>query len=160
MEHHELLKNLGKGQLTENTLKDCELFICKMYNVQNVTTADQARSSLFIRSRAPEMLPPTSDALHLHIKRSHYQASLWMQAHCKYPSLPSPETMGWKNDDGTLMPQLMLLDPVPKSCVEMISCACTTACKSLCCKCRRSELPCTAICRCRDVEDRCLNNFT
>ncbi len=94
--HHQLLENLGKGELTEETLKNAELFVCKLYNLKQVSTTDEARAVLFNKSRSPESLPPTSDALHFHIRRAHYQTVVWRQAHLSHPNLPNPEGLGWR----------------------------------------------------------------
>ena len=49
---------------------------------------------MFGKSKSPESLPPTSEALKLHIERAHVQASVWKQANGVKPVLPSPVTMG------------------------------------------------------------------
>ena len=51
-----------------------------MQTLQSVT--DEARDLMFGKSKSPESLPPTSDALKLHIERAHFQASVWKQANC------------------------------------------------------------------------------
>ena len=66
-QHHELLKDPRKGNLAKETSAETEKFVCRLYNTQDVTTVNKARSLLFMRSRAPEFLPPTSDALSFHI---------------------------------------------------------------------------------------------
>jgi hypothetical protein len=77
------------------------------------------------KSKSPESLPPTSDALKLHIERAHFQASVWKQANVVKPVLPSPITMGGSLDGDCLKPLLMTLDPIPQACLEMISCQCS-----------------------------------
>jgi hypothetical protein len=57
-----------------------------------------ARDLMFGKSKSPESLPPTSDALKLHIERAHFQASVWKQANVVKPVLPFPITMGWSLD--------------------------------------------------------------
>ena len=156
--HSELLRNLGEGELSEPTVRDAERFFCRLYNLQNVDTVDKARPLLFVRSYTPEKLPPTRDALYCHIKRSHYQAAVWRQAHVKIPELPAPESMGWAVQDGGLVPVLMTLPAVPKSCIELVSCGCATRCRTMRCKCRKLKLPCTAQCKCKDDEEGCLND--
>jgi hypothetical protein len=155
--HHKLLQNLGKGELVQETAQDAESFVCKMYKISHVATADEARAILFVKSRAPESLPPTSDSLSFHIKRAHYQTSVWRQAHLQYPRLAPPDSLGWKYEEGHLVPQLMSLTPVPESCLELVSCDCTVWCQCLRCKCKKSQLPCTAMCMCKDIYDMCHN---
>ena len=72
-------------------------------SIPNADTADKAWSLMFVKSCAPEALPPTSDALLFHIKRAHYQAAVWKQAH-KHMDLPLPEEMGWKKENNSLLP--------------------------------------------------------
>ncbi len=158
--HHQLLENLGKGELTEETLKNAELFVCKLYNLKQVSTTDEARAVLFNKSRSPESLPPTSDALHFHIRRAHYQTVVWRQAHLSHPNLPNPEGLGWRVEETTVKPELMSLTPVPDSCHEIITCNCKTGCKRLHCNCKKLNLHCTRGCTCKDSEQLCQNEFS
>lgn len=95
LQHHNDLFGIGKGNLSDNTIKSAEKFICKLYGVPEVQSCDQARVKLFCLARPQESLPPTSDAALSHIKRSHYQASIWNQAHLPNPNLPDITEMGW-----------------------------------------------------------------
>jgi hypothetical protein len=156
-QHHGLLKHLGEGNLDEDSITNAELFICKVYNIPHVDKVDKARSIMFTKAQATEKLPPTTDALSFHIKRTHYQALVWRQAHIQYPKLPPPETMGWKLEEASLVPILMSLPPIPESCMELITCNCTTRCMSALCKCKKSHLPCTRACKCRTTNDTCSN---
>lgn len=94
--HHTLLSSLGEGELTEKKMKEVEEFVCKMYQLDSVKSVDEARAILFSKKGKPEALPPTSDALSLHVKRVHYQSIVWKEAHCSEPHLPYPERLGWK----------------------------------------------------------------
>ena len=38
---------------------------------------DNVRFHLFCKNKIPEALPPTCDALYLHIKRPYYQSLIW-----------------------------------------------------------------------------------
>jgi isocitrate/isopropylmalate dehydrogenase len=89
------------GELTEDTQKNAEQFICKLYD-QTVDTVDKARTVLFGKLKGPEHMPPTSDALVFHIRRAHYQAMVWMQAHKPIPDFPTPLSMGWTLVDDQL----------------------------------------------------------
>jgi len=105
-------------------------------------------------------LSPTSDAVHFHLMRVHYQTiMICRNAHCATPELPSPAQMGWsKNDDSGLQPILMSLSPIPESCLEMISCAC----RKRRCNCRKSRLRSTSMCTCQqqsDEQKRCMNTM-
>lgn len=156
-EHYELLIDLGNGDLNDDKIKSAEKFVCQIYGSAGEEDIDKVRVKLFIGSRSMQTLPPTSDALRFHIQRVHYQASVWRQAHCTHPNLPEPTTHGWKLMDGQLVPILMSLPAVPESCLEVVSCSCTTGCQNLRCKCRKSKLMCTGACKCAQTPDSCMN---
>ena len=123
--HHTDLIGLGKDSLTENIAISTEKFICKIYGVPEVDTCNKARVKLYCIGRTQETLPTTSDAAKFHIMRSHYQASVWNQAHSPYADLPPVTEMGWMHLDGRLVPRLLSLPPIPKACREITSCGCT-----------------------------------
>ena len=75
-------------------MTSAEKFICRVYNVADAESCNEARTTLFPRCRSPEALPPTSDAARLHIRRAHFQAMVWKLANLTNPTLPLPETMG------------------------------------------------------------------
>ena len=155
-----LLGGFGEGNLTEQKIVDCEKFVCKLYNQGTVSSTDSVRNILFGKSKSPENMPPTSDALHLHIKRAHYQALVWRQANISNPTLPSPTEMGWKLNEGILVPILMTLDPIPESCLDLIACSCTTGCKTLRCGCKRNNLLCMDLCKCKVTsKEQCRNSI-
>ena len=58
---------------------------------------------MFGKSKSPESLLPTSDALKLHIERAYFQANVWKQANGVKPVLLSPVTMGWSMDGDRLI---------------------------------------------------------
>ena len=160
IEHHGLLSNLGIGTLTETTTRSVEKFVCRMYDVLSADSVDAARHVLFCKAGKPEAMSPTSDALKFHLMRVHYQTMVWRYALNATPELPSPVGMGWKRLDPGLQPILMSLDPIPKSCLELISCACRKQCQTRRCKCRKSGLLCATICACQqqvDDQTTCLN---
>ena len=119
MQHPYLLSSLGKETLTDETLRNAEIFITRVYGVQDCDSVNMARSALFRKAHAPETLPPTSVALLFHIKRAHYQTAVWLQAHLQHPRLPPPETMGWRLENGILAPVLKFLPSVPDACVAL-----------------------------------------
>ena len=133
--------------MTDNTIKSVEEFICKICGTTDSFT-DCARVKLFKKAQQLEVIPPTSDALALHIKRAHLQASVWLQADICHPDLPLPENMGWNATDKGYMPILMTLPPIPDTCFQLVSCGCKGKCESLRCKCRKSKVPCAGTCYC------------
>ena len=155
--HHKDLADLGKGCLTENTVASAEKFICKMYGSPKVDTCNKARVKLFCIGRAQENLPPTSDAAKFHIMRSHYQASVWNQAHLQHPDLLPVTEMGWMHSEGQLVPRLLSLPPIPKACKEITTCGCTKGCLSQRCSCRKIRMECIEACNCRKLGVSCQN---
>ena len=162
-EHHGLLKNLGIGELTEDTIQSSETFVCRIYNVNRTDSIDAARHLLFSKTGKPEAMAPTSDALRFHLKRVHYQSMIWRNAHCPTPELPAPSEMGWRLVDSELQPILMTLSPIPDSCLEMVACSCRKQCKTRRCKCQKSGLRCTSMCACQhqtDDQTACMNRHS
>ena len=125
-EHHQLLQNLRIGELTQETIRSAEAFVCRIYDVQT-DSVDAARHMLFTRtgkSEPSEALSPTSDALRFHLMHVHYQAMVWRNANCLIPQLPAPTDMGWKRVESGLQPIFISLNAIPESCSEMILCGC------------------------------------
>ena len=161
-QHCKDLNGLGTGPLTAAVAKSAEEFVCKIYGVSHVDTCDKARVKLFCEGRSQECLPPTSDAVKFHIMRSHYQATIWNQAHLPYPSIPPLTDMGWILEDGQLKPQLLSLPPIPKACREITSCSCTKGCLSKRCSCRKYHMQCVEACACKKLDNNnnyCRNTF-
>ena len=61
----------------------------------NEDDIDKVQYHLFLKKNKPDALPPTSDALYLHIKKAHYQSLIWKRADCPRPIIPEP-TIGGK----------------------------------------------------------------
>ena len=114
-EQYELLVDLSNGELNDDKIKSAEKFVCQIYGIAEEDDIDKARVILFTGSRSMQALPPSSDALRLHVQRVHQQASLWRQANCTHPNLPEPTMHSWKLTDGQLVPTLMSLPAVPKA---------------------------------------------
>ena len=153
-----LLNGLGADTvLTDHPVQAAEVFFCKVYGAMNADNVNEVRSSMFVKDMSIERLPPTRDSLYFHIQRSHYQALVWRQAHLQHPVLPPPETMGWKMEGTSLIPQLSSLLPIPDACEELITFTCTTGCKTARCSCKPN--PCIASCKCRKSSDTCMNHI-
>ena len=110
---HTLLKNLGVGDFTNEIFKSAEKFVCRIYNVEQTDSIDEARHIMFYKSAKPEALPPTSDARRFHLLRVHYQTMIWRNSHSATPELPTAGTMGWKRCEGGLDPISMSPSPIP-----------------------------------------------
>ena len=156
-QHHTDLVGLGKGSLTEDIATSTEKYICKIYGVPEFDTCNKARVMLFCIGRTQDTLSPASDAATFHIMRSHYQASVWNQAHLSYHALPPVTEMRWMHLDGRLVPRLLSLPPIPKACREITSCGCTKGCLSQRCSCRKIRMECIESLNCRKLGDNCRN---
>ena len=66
-EHHGLLKNVGMGELTDDTIQSSETFVCRVYNVHRTDSIDAPRHLLFSKTGKPEAMAPTCDALRFHL---------------------------------------------------------------------------------------------
>ena len=156
--HHDLLRGLENSPVLSNqTIKDAEKFVCKVYGAANASSTNEVRVSMFVKEVTNDKLPPTSDALLYYIKRSHYRALVWRQGHVQQPVLPPPETMGWKMEETSLIPELSSLPPVPKACEELISCTCSTGCRTRLCSCKKAKIPCIASCIRKTSGELCRN---
>ena len=106
----DLLEHLGEeSQISADVLAKAEAFVCKLYNpgTQEVEI-NKERAAAFRKSKKDlDALPPTQDALILHIKRANYQTMVWNKALEPCPSLPKPEDSGWYYSEGLLKPKLM-----------------------------------------------------
>ena len=152
-----LLTRLGHGDLSVEAIKDAETFICKLYSSDdNFTSTDELRCKLFVSGRCTlENLPPTSDAVELHIQRAHNQTAIWLLSLEAAPDLPTPIGNGWLESEGCLKPKLMRKDPVPICCIELLTCKCKS-CSTTRCTCRRNKLKCVRACSCGS-DSICLN---
>lgn len=136
VQHNHPLSGLGVSTfLTDRTIQDAEVFFGKVYCALNADNINEIRKSMFVKGMTLERLPPSRDSLYFHIQRSHYQALVWRQAHLQHPVLPPPETMGWRVEGSSLVPQLSSLPPIPEAREELITCVCTTGCKTARCSC-------------------------
>ena len=76
-----------------------ELFFVLLYDsISTSSSVNECRKEPFsIKGRLPDGIPPTTDALQLHIYRVIYQASYcWAQSLSKILSLSDPCEWGWK----------------------------------------------------------------
>ena len=83
-----------------------------MQDVHNKSTDEvlinKERSAAFWKAKKSyDSLPPTQDALHLHIKQANYQTMIWRKAVEPCPTLPAPEESGWHYEENILKPQLL-----------------------------------------------------
>ena len=124
-------------------------FVCRLYsNKSNEDNdVDLVRMRMFSqKTRDVGRIPPTSDALDQHLKRSVFQASIWTTAHMSMMPVNNPTNHGWKEDDGKLLPIWTSL-PLAKDVLHLdVKCTCKRTCSL--CKCMRAKLKCTRLCKC------------
>lgn len=148
------LDGLGSDvQLENDVLDNTEDFVCKLYKHDTkCTTIHDLRCSMFRKCKTNlDMLPPTKDALVLHIKRAHFQALVWNRCLVPQQDLPSPTQFGWEVQNDLLQPTLASKPQISKTRVEVKVCHCTQKgdkCRTRRCMCVKNELRCTGACGC------------
>lgn len=135
-----------------------EEFVCDLYKTKEVEVGS-ARYMLFTKTEKiePHLLPPSRDALQLHISRANYQASIWRRALDPKPTIPAPFSHGWQEVNGKVEVKWLSGPPAPLALLELVTCGCKTECGTRRCTCLKNGLPCTDACRCPDT---CLNAMT
>lgn len=127
-----------------------ERFIVSLYDRKSdLVSVNLCRKDLFSRKgRTIENIPPTQNALSLHIRRAVYQSChVWSHSIEKDIPAVSPADWGWQLSDGSWVPVWITLPQASAVCKELIRCACKKACSGRC-KCVSAHLHCTALCAC------------
>jgi hypothetical protein len=129
-----------------------EQFVCNLYGSPGLQTVDSARLNMFSKANTDlELLPPTRDALELHVQRANYQAKIWLQAEMETIVVTLPPD-AWKKESDCLKPQWTRLPPVPLYCLELLTCSCKKKCKTAKCTCFKNYLKCTNACGCNSID--------
>ena len=151
-----LIEHLGEHcPPEESVLADAEAFVCQLYNhgTDGVDINEERAAAFRKVKKNLDSLPPTKDALHLHIRRANFQCMIWKKAKEPRPSLSSPEDNGWFYKEGVLKPKLMNQEEVSASCLQLVFCGCSSSnsCINRRCTCVRMSLGCSKGCKCGDV---------
>ena len=144
------LRDFPLSEIKPNTIKVLERFVIILYDrTSEHDDLNICRKQLFAkRSCTLELLPPTSDAFMLHVKRAMYQAVLiWGQCLIKIPEIYNPCSWGWKKTSNKFSPIWMTKPQVSLVLSELINCKCKKGCTGRC-KCVKANLACTALCGC------------
>ena len=130
---------------TETAFDDAECSVVKVYSPDSLlTNVNDLRAELFHRITNPEKLPPTHDTLIQHFRRCQHQSMVWDQAKVPQPNISLPQDSGWKLEDGTLVPILMITEGVPSACKELKTCGCKTRrCNTARCTCNNNKMMCS-----------------
>ena len=141
--------------LNDDAVVACIRFVCSLYDKSSNDefNINEVRYKLFTKkSLSGEKLPPTLDALTLHLKRANYQAFIWKHSCQPLLSLPSPIGNGWMRDENNMMQHEMMSNkPVPDVVAELTHCTCKKGCQTNQCRCRKSNLQCMEACLCHDT---------
>ena len=111
---------------------------------------NEAREDLFCRkSRSPDNIPPTQNALLQHTKRAIYQAGIWTTSSTCQAELPSPSHFAWSKTPpaNTWEPVWMTVPEISKACSQLLKCTCKRICTK--CKCVKAGLSCSPLCNCK-----------
>ena len=111
----------------------CQLRLQTVQRWINQHDVDHLRMDIFShKMRGVDRLPPTSDALHcLHLKRSVFQASIWVTANEAMRPHHNPTDYGWKEDNGRLIPVWTTLSEAKEVFYLDILCFCKQPCSSV-----------------------------
>ena len=125
-------------ELSQSLNTVVEKCVCLLYKGGDADGVDLLRMDMFShKTRDVERIPPTSDALHQHLKRSVYQASVWASANISVTSFPATHDFGWREDSGRFIPEWMTL-PEAKDVFNMdVKCSCRRPCVR--CKCKKKK---------------------
>ena len=156
------LADLGKNsELTAEQEKACTRFVASLYGKPhcisiNRLRAEKATSTINIASKK---LPPTEDALHLHIIRALYQLLIWRNAIVGMHDLPDATQYGFERHGTILMPKIMNQNPAAPELMNELYCTCpSNGCYMNCC-CLENQQACTAACACSDDSNATCCNF-
>ena len=80
--HGALLASLRHGALSEATMEQVEVFICRIYlpNMNDIYMNEVHYKQFQKDVKNREKCPPTQSSLTQHIKRAHYQNQIWYLA--------------------------------------------------------------------------------
>lgn len=157
------LSQLGMNyELSSQVLHKCEEFVCKLLSPKNVALSSAAELRWYqfrgLKSnQSPDKLPPTKGSLHEHIRRAHYQCTIWKQALEADMRKGSPTEFGWSISEtsGGYIPTLSRVPIAPDSILQLVRCRCVKSQCSGRCSCRENSMSCTELCACDP--DSCRN---
>ena len=158
-QHRTVFESVRKSfELSDDQFAMLEAFVCAMYGRPTVRDVNELPYKLFCaKGSSSPQLPPCRDALLLHARRANYQAAVWRLALEPRPHIPSPDSHGWKVEEGKLSIHWLNQLPAARQLMEFVSCGCKKGCKTARCSCRKNGLMCTDICNCLDCSN-CSND--
>ena len=149
-----VLQHFGDHPSDAESERTLEAFLCHVYDKSCIVdSVGELRWELY-RTKAleGENLPPTKGALTQHIRRAWLAALIGKSYTSPCPDVPRPEDHGWYRDDShKLKPVTSLILPVPESILELVKCVCKGKCVNKQCSCKKNDLPCSPMCKYKDV---------
>ena len=140
---------------TENDVVDSEeiirKFVTYIYSKNIIDDGDltNLRFNMFQKSSLNDLrkLPPSKDALLLHISRCAYQTGWVWGNTLTQRNPPSAESWGWMLHQGHLQVRWTSLDVHQDLKTAICTCQCRTA-RCITCKCGKNNLKCLKFCNC------------
>ena len=166
------LEILGEDVTSENDLMRLAKTFFSLWYCGKPTTKESLRHYVFRTHRTTPKLPnmpPTDDALKMHVLRAHLQASIWKSADKVEPPVLNVNEYGWQvHGDDTIPPSPLfgVVEMAPQELLKGVACNCIAApvCSRESCGCRRLGVSCTSYCKCHQLsdnrEDSCKNPHT
>ena len=150
---------LGEEKTVTETLFDIlEELYCRLYGFKTQTSINNCRYEILIKKKKmpdPERIPPTSDALRVHIIPCNYQVREWKKSIYDKHIPGNPESFGWEKTDTQLEIKWMTERPAPDEVLEFNTCACKkTNCATNQCQCFTLSLECMDLCTCRSCSNQ------
>ncbi|KAG0710562.1 hypothetical protein GWK47_022565 [Chionoecetes opilio] len=152
-QHGALLDDLGRGTLSESTIRSVEEFFCRIYSPASdeTTIINDVRYRMFQKGTTDqEKLPPCRKCLEQHIKRAHHQAQVWFQADVPIPEIESPIGSGcYEGCYEETTPTHQYGRSSANEVTGIVCCKCKN-CATSRCSCRAKNLKCIAACTCNN----------
>ena len=136
--------------IEDEAVKSVHQAVSVIYCGKLMNNTNDARYDLFSKKGlSSEKLPPTSDALYMHIRRVNYQTYIWKCTTKPIMDLPPPIYAGWASDnEGHLVPLKMTQASAPDALDDFTKCRCKTECHTRRCSCNKEDTFCTDACLC------------
>ena len=158
----QLLPMFGKvTELTEDIICNAEKFLLRCISSnESLNDFDDLRYEIYHKKQLKfdvEKIPPTSNSIRQHIRRSYLQSYIWLHAAFDSNIVIEPLEFGYKLDvKGLLVAEILsqpsLPDDFPEPC-NCIKCARVNVCPR-----RIKNLPCCQFCKCKAGE-QCNNSL-
>lgn len=157
-DHVNSLQTIGESfQADQDMLTACESFVCALYG-HSESCVNELRYTLFCKKNiSNQSLPPSKDALYLHLQRVNYQTCIWKRSLVSLTAPPDPRNHGWYTSTGGGIEIEWTKKPsAPAALLNVVACSCGGLCAQKICSCVRNNIPCTDACRCTE---NCVNIF-